>query len=144
MYNRIIIVGNLTRDTELKYLQSGTAIANTGIASTKKFKSNGEQKQEVMFVDITFFGKTAEIANSYLHKGSKVLVEGRLKLDQWQDQSGAKRSKHSITVENLQMLDTKQNSQESYSNPPQNSNQGQSYTPPEIDIDDDTQDEIPF
>jgi single-strand DNA-binding protein len=67
----------------------------------------GESKEEVLFVDLTFFGRTAEIANQYLKKGSKVLVEGKLKLDQWTDKNGSKRSKHSITVENLQMLDSK-------------------------------------
>jgi len=108
MFNRSIIAGNLTRDVEVRYTQGGSAIASTAIASTRKFKSQtGEQKEEVLFVDLTFFGRTAEIANQYLRKGSKVLVEGRLKLDQWTDQQGQKRSKHSITVETLQMLDSK-------------------------------------
>ena len=105
MFNRIILAGNLTRDIEIKYTQAGAAIANTAIATSRKFKSQtGEQKEEVLFVDITFFGRTAEIANQYLKKGSKVLVEGRLKLDQWTAQDGSKRSKHSVTVESLQML----------------------------------------
>ena len=106
-YNRIVMVGNLTRDIELRYAQSGTAIANTAIATTRKFTQNGEKKEEVCFVDITFFGRSAEVANQYLHKGSKCLVEGRLKLDQWTDQQGQKRSKHSIVVETMQMLDSK-------------------------------------
>lgn len=89
------------------------AIGNTGIAVNRKFKSKmGESKEEVLFVDLAFFGRTAEIANQYLRKGSKVLVEGRLKLDQWTDTSGQKRSKHSITVESMQMLDTKKESEE--------------------------------
>jgi len=105
MYNKVILVGNLTRDIEVRYSQSGSAIANTAIATSRKFKSqSGEQKEEVCFVDITFFGRTAEIANQYLRKGSKVLVEGRLTFQQWVAQDGSKRSKHSITVENLQML----------------------------------------
>ncbi|MDQ7085211.1 MAG: single-stranded DNA-binding protein [Sulfurovum sp.] len=108
MYNKIILAGNLTRDIEIKYTQSGTAIGNTAIATSRKFKSQmGEQKEEVLFVDITFFGRTAEVANQYLRKGSKVLVDGRLKLDQWTAQDGSKRSKHSVTVESLQMLDNK-------------------------------------
>ena len=108
MYNKIILAGNLTRDIEIKYTQSGSAIGNTAIATSRKFKSaTGEQKEEVLFVDLTFFGRTAEIANQYLRKGSKVLVDGRLKLDQWTAQDGSKRSKHSITVENLQMLGSK-------------------------------------
>jgi len=154
MYNKIILAGNLTRDIEIRYTQGGSAIGNTAIATTRKFKSqSGEQKEEVLFVDLTFFGRTAEIANQYLRKGSKVLVDGRLKLDQWTDQqSGAKRSKHSVTVENLQMLDSKQDTQA-----PQQNNQPQTHqappsqpTPtqdqstlqvPEIDINDQ---EIPF
>ena len=108
MYNKIILAGNLTRDIEIRYTQSGAAIGNTAIATSRKFKSQtGEQKEEVLFVDITFFGRTAEIANQYLRKGSKVLVDGRLKLDQWTAQDGSKRSKHSVTVENLQMLGSK-------------------------------------
>lgn len=105
MYNKIILAGNLTRDIELKYTQSGSAIGNTAIATSRKFKSaTGEQKEETLFIDLTFFGRTAEIANQYLRKGSKVLVDGRLKLDQWTAQDGSKRSRHSVTVENLQML----------------------------------------
>ncbi len=107
MYNKVILVGNLTRDIELRYMQSGTAIANTAIATSRKFTSNGEKKEEVMFIDITFFGRSGEIANQYLRKGSKILVEGRLKFDQWVDQNGQKRSKHSINVENMQMLDSR-------------------------------------
>ncbi|MGB5505525.1 MAG: single-stranded DNA-binding protein [Sulfurovum sp.] len=108
MYNKIILAGNLTRDIEIKYTQSGSAIGSTAIATSRKFKSQtGEQKEEVLFVDLTFFGRTAEIANQYLRKGSKVLVDGRLKLDQWTAQDGSKRSKHSVTVENLQMLGSK-------------------------------------
>lgn len=108
MYNKIILQGNLSRDIEIKYTQGGSAIANTAIATTRKFKSaTGEQKEETLFVDITFFGRTAEIANQYLRKGSKVLVDGRLKLDQWTDKQGNKRSKHSVSVENLTMLDNR-------------------------------------
>ena len=112
MYNKIILAGNLTRDIEIKYSESSLAVGNSGIAVNRKFKSKtGESKEEVLFVDLTFFGRTAEIANQYLQKGSKILVEGRLKLDQWTDTNGAKCSKHSITVENLQMLDSKKESE---------------------------------
>jgi len=109
MYNKIILLGNLTRDVEVRFSASNLAIGNTGIAVNRKFKNQmGEEKEEVLFVDLSFFGRTAEIANKYLRKGSKVLVEGKLKLDQWTDTSGMKRSKHSITVESMQMLDSKQ------------------------------------
>ena len=120
MYNKIILAGNLTRDVEVRYTQGGSAIGNTGIATNRKFKSaTGEQKEEVLFVDLTFFGRTAEIANQYLRKGSKVLVDGRLKLDQWTAQDGSKRSKHSVTVDSLQMLGSRDEAQGGggYNNP---------------------------
>jgi len=112
MYNKIILVGSLTRDIEMKFTQGGMAIAKTAIATSRKFKSNtGEQKEEVCFVDITFFARSAEVANQYLHKGSKILVEGRLHFDQWTDQNGQKRSKHGVNVDVMQMLDSKNNTQ---------------------------------
>jgi len=108
MYNKIVLLGNLTRDIEMRYSQGGMAIAKTAIATSKKFKSNtGEQKEEVCFVDITFFGRSAEIANQYTRKGSKVFIEGRLQFEQWTDQNAQKRSKNSVTVDNMQMLDSK-------------------------------------
>lgn len=147
MYNKVILVGNLTRDIELRYSQSGMGIANTAIATSRKFTSNGEKKEEVCFVDITFFARSAEVANQYLRKGSKILVEGRLNFDQWVDQNGQKRSKHSVVVETMQMLDSKGDNQEQ----PQQAQQQQSYqkpqqqpsssSVPEIDIDEES---IPF
>ena len=140
MFNKIILVGNLTRDIELRYSQTGTGIAKTAIATSRKFTSNGEKKEEVMFVDITFFGRSAEIANQYLRKGSKILVEGRLSFEQWVDQNGGKRSKHSVIVETMQMLDSKgdnqgggynqapRGGQDNYNAPAQG--QGQSYQAP--------------
>jgi len=111
MFNKIILVGNLTRDIELRYSQGGMGIAKTAIATSRKFTSNGEKKEEVCFVDITFFGRSAEVANQYLRKGSKILVEGRLQFEQWVDQNGQKRSKHSVIVETMQMLDSRSDSQ---------------------------------
>jgi len=166
MYNKVILAGNLTRDIEIRYTQSGSAIGSTAIATSRKFKSaTGEQKEEVLFIDLTFFGRTAEIANQYLRKGSKVLVDGRLKLDQWTAQDGSKRSKHTVTVENLQMLGSRDDAAqagggygapagdysapsaptESYSQPaaPAAPQSAPEPTPniPEIDI---SEDEIPF
>jgi len=113
MYNKIVLMGNLTRDVEVRYSQGGSAVGNTGIATNRKWKSaTGEQKEEVMFVDLTFFGRTAEIANQYLRKGSKVLVDGRLSFDQWTAQDGTKRSKHSVIVENLQMIGGRDDNQQ--------------------------------
>ena len=107
MFNKIILVGNLTRDIEIRYTQSGMAIAKTAIATSRKFTSNGEKREETCFVDVTFFGKSGEVANQYLRKGSKILVEGRLSFEQWTDQNGQKRSKHSVIAESMQMLDAK-------------------------------------
>jgi single-strand DNA-binding protein len=120
MYNKVILVGNLTRDIELRYSQGGMGIAKTAIATSRKFTVNGEKKEEVCFVDITFFGRSAEVSNQYLRKGSKILVEGRLNFEQWVDQNGQKRSKHSVTVETMQMLDSKGDNQGggSYQNAP--------------------------
>lgn len=109
MFNKVVLVGNLTRDIELRYSQSGMAIAKSAIATSRKFSTNGEKREEVMFIDITFFGRSGEIANQYLRKGSKILIEGRLNFEQWTDQNGQKRQKHSVTVENMQMLDSKSN-----------------------------------
>lgn len=158
MYNKIILAGNLTRDIELKYTPGGSAIGNTAIATSRKFKAqDGTQKEDTLFVDITFFGRTAEIANQYLRKGSKVLVDGRLKLDQWDAQDGSKRSKHSVVVETLQMLGSKdearpmeqeqpgyETSYEGYGEAAPQHNaptQREQHPMPEIDI---NEDEIPF
>jgi single-strand DNA-binding protein len=108
MYNKVVLVGHLTRDVEVRYTQSGSAIGNVGIATNRTWKSQtGEQKSETMFIDLTFFGRTAEIANQYLRKGSKVLVDGRLVFEQWTTQDGSKRSKHAVIVESMKMMDTK-------------------------------------
>ena len=151
MFNKIILVGNLTRDIELRYTQSGSAIAKTAIATSRKFTRNGEKVEETLFVDITFFGRSAEVANQYLSKGSKILVEGRLTFEQWVDQNGQKRSKHSATVETMQMLDSKSDNTEPQSNaqtqkhtdyqPKQQAQRSMPNTLPEIDI---NEDEIPF
>ena len=109
--NKVVLIGNLTRDIELRYTQSGYCVGNTGIAVTRKFKNaQGETAEETCFIDLKFFGRTAEVANQYLRKGSKLAVEGRLKLEQWQDQSGQNRSKHVVEVESLEMLGSPQNS----------------------------------
>lgn len=109
MLNKVLLIGNTTRAIELRYLPSGSAVAKTGIAvnRTWKDKMSGEQKQETMFMDIVIYGKSAEIANQYMLKGKKVLVEGRLVLEQWVDQSGQKRSRHVLAVESFQFLDSK-------------------------------------
>ena len=108
MYNKVIMVGNLTRDIELRYLPSGAAIAKSAIATSFKYKSQtGEQKDEVCFLDFNIFGRSAEVANQYLRKGSKVLLEGRLVFEQWTAQDGTNRNRHSLRVDTMKMLDSK-------------------------------------
>ncbi|MAR12786.1 MAG: single-stranded DNA-binding protein [Blastopirellula sp.] len=103
-YNRVILVGNLTRDVELKYTQGGTAVTEIGLAVNDRRKSqSGEWVDETTFVDVTIWGRTAEVAGEYLSKGSSVLIEGRLKLDQWET-DGQKRSKLRVVCERMQML----------------------------------------
>jgi single-strand DNA-binding protein len=131
MFNKVILVGNLTRDIELRYSQGGMGIAKTAIATSRKYTSNGEKKEEVCFVDITFFARSAEIANQYLRKGSKILVEGRLNFDQWIDQNGQKRSKHSVIVETMQMLDSKGDAQTHQPHQEVQQQQQQSYGQPQ-------------
>ena len=119
--NKVVLIGNLTRDIELRYTQSGYCVGNSGIAVTRKFKNaKGETVEETCFIDLKFFGRTAEVANQYLRKGSKLAVEGRLKLEQWQDQSGQNRSKHVVEVESLEMLGGNQGGQNNQSGSTQN------------------------
>ena len=149
MYNRVILIGHLTRDVELKYTPNGTAIGQFGIATNRNYKdtSTGENKQEVMFIDIKVFGRSAEIANQYLHKGSKALIEGRLALEQWVSKSGQKMSKHIVIAEKIQFMDSKnQNSGQEYSYqtpsaPGRQRRQRKPNTTPSIDID---EQDIPF
>jgi single-strand DNA-binding protein len=153
MYNKVILIGNLTRDIELRYTPSGTAVAKFGLATNRVYTDpvTKEKKQEVMFIDITVFGRAAETANQYLRKGSQVLVEGRLSLNQWTDQTGQKRSKHEIIAENVKFLGGRDNNN---SQPMQNTQpqpQQPQYNQPQpqaennnvasIDID---EEEIPF
>lgn len=103
-YNRVILVGNLTRDIELKYTPGGTAVTDIGMAMNDRRKSaSGEWVDETTFVDVTLWGRTAEVASEYLSKGSPILVEGRLKLDSWEI-DGQKRSKLRVVCERMQML----------------------------------------
>lgn len=150
MFNKIIIIGNLTRDVELRYLPSGSAVATIGIASNRRYKKqDGTQADEVCFVDVKLYGRTAEVANQYLKKGSQILIEGRLTLETWNDASGQKRNKHTITAESMQMLGKAQGDASNYiaqndDYAPQSTyNQPAQTTQnvPEIDISDD---EIPF
>src|SRR6266496_253008 len=98
--NIVILMGNLTRDPQLKYLPSQTPVVDFGLAVSRRYKTaTGEDKEEVLFVDCSAFGKTAETINQYCRKGKALFIEGRLKLDTWDDkQTGQKRSKHAVIV----------------------------------------------
>jgi single-strand DNA-binding protein len=105
-FNKVILMGNLTRDPELRYTPKGTAIAKIGLAVNRIWTNEaGEKKEDVTFIDVDVFGRTAENVGQYMRKGRPILVEGRLKLDQWDDkQSGQKRSKLGVVAETVQFL----------------------------------------
>jgi single-strand DNA-binding protein len=105
-FNKVILVGNLTRDPELRYTPKGMAIAKVGLAINRNWTSeSGEKKEEVTFVDVDIFGRTAENVAQYMKKGRPILVEGRLRLDQWDDkQTGQKRSRLGVVAETVQFL----------------------------------------
>ncbi len=145
-FNKILLMGNLTRDPQLTYLPSETAVVDFGVAANRKYKGkDGQMKDDVCFVDCRSFGRQAETINKYLTKGSPIFLEGRLTFDSWTAQDGTKRSKHRVTVENFQFLgqgsaQTGGNTTGSgYNNsatnrpPAQNTNSGNN-TPPDDDI----------
>lgn len=102
-YNRVVLVGNLTRDVELRYTPSGTAVTDLSIAINDRVKRNEQWVDEVSYFDVTLWGRTAEVAGEYLSKGAPVLIEGKLKQDRW-EQDGQKRSKVKVVGEKMQML----------------------------------------
>lgn len=102
-YNRVILVGNLTRDPELRYIPSGTAVTDIGMAINDRVKRNNEWVEETTFVEVTLWGRTAEVVSEYLSKGSSVLIEGRLKYDTW-EKDGQKFSKLRVVGDRMQML----------------------------------------
>jgi single-strand DNA-binding protein len=156
-FNKVILAGNLTRDPELRYTPSGTAIAKFGLAINRKWKDqSGETKEEVTFVDVDAFGKQAETIGNYLKKGRPILVEGRLKLDQWDDkQTQQKRSRLGVVLESFTFLDSGDRNDsepqeqsapagrapsarpQGRSAPPQNNNKNSGDMPPE-------EDDVPF
>ena len=147
-FNRVILVGNVTRDIELRYIPSGMAVTDIGLAVNDRRKNaNGEWVEETTFVDVTLWGRTAEVASEYLSKGAPVLIEGRLKLDTWET-DGQKRSKLKVVGEKMQLLSSRgggggggggsrpaprQDSQYSQESPPAGDD-GSSYEPPDNDI----------
>lgn len=104
-YNRIVLVGNLTRDPELSYLPSNTAVCKFGIATNRRWKDReGNDREETCFVDCVLFGRGGEVFSKYMNKGNQALVEGRLSLNRWETPDGQKRSKHEVFVENFTFL----------------------------------------
>lgn len=104
-FNRVILMGNLTRDPELRYLPSNMAVCDIGLATNRRFKDkDGNQREEVCFVDVTAFGRQAEVIKQYMSKGRPILIEGRLRYDSWTGQDGQKRSKLGVIVENFQFV----------------------------------------
>ena len=102
--NKVLMVGNLTRDPELRYTSGGSAVCDLRIAATRRYRrggDSGEMQEETCFVDVVVWGRSGENCNQYLRKGNPILVEGRLKLDEWQSQEGQKRSKHSIVADRV-------------------------------------------
>src|SRR6266516_7394292 len=105
-FNKVILLGNLTRDPEVRYTPKGSAVCDLGIAVNRVYTTDsGEKREEATFVDVTFWGRTAEVAGEYLKKGRPVFIEGRLQLDSWEDkQSGQKRSKLRVVAEGMQLI----------------------------------------
>jgi len=148
-FNKVILLGNLTRDPEIRYTPKGTAVTELGMAVNRVYTAeNGEKREETTFVDITLWGRTAEIAGEYLKKGRPVFIEGRLQLDTWDDkQTGQKRSKLKVVGEGLQLIGSRPGSggggggDEEGSGPPRSS---KSAPPPKAAPSAPDDDEIPF
>ena len=107
-FNKVLLIGNLTRDPELKHTPSNQAVATIGLAVNRTYNTkDGEKREETTFVDCEAWGRTAEVMGQYLRKGRPVFLEGRLKLDQWQDRDGNNRSKLKVVIENFQFIDSR-------------------------------------
>jgi len=152
-YNKVILMGNLTRDPELRVTPGGTSICKLGLATSRRFTTqSGEKREETTFVDVDAFGKQAEIIAKYMSKGRPIMLEGRLRYDQWESKTGEKRSKLNVVLENFQFLgrsegaegegesraprrDIEENTPPARSAPP---------SPPAADSSEDVVDDVPF
>jgi single-strand DNA-binding protein len=103
-YNKVILVGNLTRDPEIKYTAGGTAVTTIGLAVNHKYRQGEEMKEEALFIDVVVFGKQAENVSQYLQKGRSILVDGRLQYRKWEAQDGQTRTKHQVVADTIQFL----------------------------------------
>lgn len=125
--NKVILIGNLTKNIDLKYLTTGVAVGESSMAINQVYKKqDGTKVQDTCFIDIVMYGRSAEISNQYLKKGSKLCIEGKLNFQQWSDQNGNKRSKHIVSVEKVEFLDTK--SDDNMQQTPQDTNIQQNQT----------------
>lgn len=141
--SKVIGVYRLTQDVELRYLSSGSAVAKLNLVNSSKYKAqDGTQKEENCFIEGTVFGRLAEVANQYLHKGSKIYVVAELKQDTWTDNEGKNRSKHSLKIDSFEMLDSKPNDNQSQGSYKKQENKLLTNEIPEIDLEDDSS--IPF
>jgi len=139
--NKVLLIGNLTRDPELRYTQEGTAVADFGLAITRRFTGrDGQQKEDTCFVDVTVWGKQAETSCEYLSKGRSVFVEGRLRLDTWEAQ-GQKRSKLSVVAQRVQFLGGGRSQGKTAPETKKQPAEKQAEPPPEPTIE---EDDIPF
>lgn len=149
--NKVLIIGNLTRDPEVKYTPKGTAICDIGLAVNRNYTTDsGEKREEVTFIDVTLWGRVAEVCSEYCKKGAPLFVEGRLNLETWDDkQTGQKRSKLKVVGENIQLLGSKGEAKSDTPQRPQTQSQGRrpSAPPPRPPVDPDLdapEDDIPF
>lgn len=140
-FNRVVLLGNLTRDPELRYIGSGMAVSDIGLAVNDRVKRNDQWVEETTFVDVTLWGRTAEVANEYLSKGSSVLIEGRLKMDSW-EKDGQKRTKLKVVAERMQMVGGKGGGQGGGSSSRGSRDDSPEYSSASVDMPPD--DEIPF
>jgi len=103
-FNKVILMGNLTRDPEMRYTPNGTAVTTLGLAVSRRYRQGDEQREEVCFVDVVVFGRTAETCSQYLTKGSGVIVDGRLTYRRWETEDGMKRSKHEVVAQDVRFM----------------------------------------
>jgi single-strand DNA-binding protein len=145
-FNKVILLGNLTRDPEVRYTPKGTAVAEIGLAVNRVYTTEGgEKREEATFVDVTLWGRTAEIAGEYLKKGRPVFIEGRLQLDTWDDkQSGQKRSKLRVVGEGMQLIGGRPGGAETDEGSSGGGSSGRTAPPPKPAASEPDDDEIPF
>ena len=146
-FNKVILMGNLTRDPEMRVTPNGHSICKLGLAVSRTFSTrDGERREETAFVDIDAFGKQAEVIAKYMRKGRPIMVEGRLKLDQWESNEGQKRSKLGVVLENFQFLGSRDDNQEGYENssPPERGQSNTTDTTPADQNEDALDQDVPF